>query len=88
MNKNWVVRTRPARLERRIEFTDYEETRDFLDRAAALAESHGNYPDMSFGRTYVSITLYPGSETDQVDDELQRYAGLIDELLPQRETAH
>lgn len=88
MSQNWKARTRPARLERRVEFSDFEETRNFLDRAAELAESHGNYPDMSFGRTYVSITLYPGSETEEVGDELQRYASMIDALLPSAQPAH
>lgn len=88
MSQNWKARTRPARLERRVEFSDFEETRDFLDRAAELAKSHGNYPDMSFGRTYVSITLYPDSETDEVSDELRRYASLIDALLPPAQATH
>jgi pterin-4a-carbinolamine dehydratase len=82
MSDNWVIRKRPARLERRIEFSDYEQTRDFLDRAATLAESQGYYPDMSFGRTHVCITLNPQSEADEVSEELLRYAHLMDALLP------
>jgi len=83
MSENWVRRKRPARLERRIEFSDYEETRDFLERAADLAESQGYYPDMSFGRTHVSITLQPQDDSEEVSEELVRYAQLMDALVPQ-----
>ena len=81
MSENWSLRKRPARLERRIEFSDYNETRDFLDKAAEVAEREGYYPDMSFGRTHVSITLYPQNEGDEVNDDLKRYAKLLDVLV-------
>lgn len=83
MSENWAIRKRPARLERRIEFSDYEETREFLDRAADLAERHGHYPDMSFGRTHVCITLHPQVETEQVSEELLHYAHQFDALIPE-----
>ena len=82
MSENWSLRKRPARLERRIEFSDYNETREFLDQAAEVAEREGYYPDMSFGRTHVSITLYPQNEGDEVNDDLMRYAKLLDALVP------
>lgn len=82
MSEHWVVRKRPARLERRFEFSDYEETRTFLDRAAELAERHGYYPDMSFSRTHVSITLQPTDESGELNDELLQYARLMDALVP------
>ncbi len=85
MSELWSTRKRPARLERRIEFSDYEETRDFLEKAAELAESEGYYPDMSFSRTHVSISLHPQNEVDEVNDDMLRYARLIDELLPNAE---
>jgi len=81
MSKNWVVRKRPARLERRIEFADYEQIRDFLDRAAELAEREDYYPDMSFGRTHVSITLHPQDNVDEVDEALLQYASQMDALV-------
>lgn len=82
MSDNWVERKRPARLECRFEFTDYEKTRDFLDKAAELAEQQGYYPDMSFGRTHVSITLTSPDQPDEVSEALFEYARQIDALLP------
>ena len=59
MATHWRERTRPARLEKRYEFANYDELRDFLDLAADLSESNGLYPDMGFGRDYVNMTIYP-----------------------------
>ncbi|MCX5947471.1 MAG: 4a-hydroxytetrahydrobiopterin dehydratase, partial [Cyanobacteria bacterium] len=38
MDQPWKQRPRPDRLERRIEFDDYETTRTFLERLNALSE--------------------------------------------------
>jgi 4a-hydroxytetrahydrobiopterin dehydratase len=80
MNQPWTQRTRPDRLERRIEFDDYESTRSFLERLNALAESEGRFPDISFGRTYVNLTLRPDDEQPVGEGE-QSFAAAIDGLL-------
>jgi 4a-hydroxytetrahydrobiopterin dehydratase len=80
MNQPWTQRPRPDRLERRIEFDDYESTRTFLERLNALAESEGRYPDISFGRTYVNLTLRPDDEQPVGEGE-QLFAAAIDGLL-------
>lgn len=66
MNK-WELRNRPVRLERRFEFETYDLTRDFLDRLGALSESIGRFPDISFGKTYVNITLRPDNDDDSIE---------------------
>jgi len=80
MNQPWTQRTRPDRLERRIEFDDYESTRSFLERLNALAESDGRFPDISFGRTYVNLTLRPDDEQPVGEVDLA-FAAAIDALL-------
>jgi 4a-hydroxytetrahydrobiopterin dehydratase len=80
MNQPWTQRPRPDRLERRIEFDDYETTRTFLERLNGLAEQQGRFPDISFGRTYVNLTLRPDDE-QSVGDADQAFAAAIDDLL-------
>jgi 4a-hydroxytetrahydrobiopterin dehydratase len=80
MNQPWTQRSRPDRLERRIEFEDYESTRTFLERLNALAEEQGRFPDISFGRTYVNLTLRPEQE-EPVGDQEQAFAAAVDALL-------
>ena len=80
MSDIWAERKRPARLERRFEFDNYEQTREFLDKAAELAESEDYYPDMNFAQTRVSMTLYPKVEGDEISDEMYQYTKRIDEI--------
>ncbi len=54
---HWVRQNLPPMLSRRFEFVTYAETRTFLDRVAKLAEDAKHYPNLSFGKTYVSVTL-------------------------------
>jgi 4a-hydroxytetrahydrobiopterin dehydratase len=80
MNQPWTQRPRPDRLERRIEFDDYESTRTFLERLNSLAEQEGRFPDISFGRTYVNLTLRPEDE-QAVGEGDAAFAAAIDALL-------
>ena len=79
----WEKRKRPNRLERRFEFPTYDSTRDFLDRLGELSESKKIFPDISFGKTYVNITLRPESEEEdaQVTDVENKFANEIDGLV-------
>lgn len=81
MEQPWTHRTRPERLERRIEFANYESTREFLERLNLLSEREGRFPDISFGRTYVNITLRAEDEPGEIGPNDQSFAATIDELL-------
>ncbi len=41
----------------RFEFGDYVQTRRFLDEMADLSKRLGYYPNVSFGKTYVNISI-------------------------------
>jgi pterin-4a-carbinolamine dehydratase len=56
--EGWKSVDRPPSLFRRFQFASYRETRDFLDRLAALSEETGLYPDLGFGTTHVNVTVY------------------------------
>ncbi len=79
----WEKRKRPIRLERRYEFETYDATRDFLDRLGNLSESKKIFPDISFGKTYVNITLRPDSQKEdaQLTDIENKFADEIDGLF-------
>jgi pterin-4a-carbinolamine dehydratase len=88
MNQAWTERQRPPRLERRLEFVDYEATRAFLEQVANLSERAGIYPDMSFGRTYVNITLHAADDATEVEAALHRFADEIDALIATEKNIH
>jgi pterin-4a-carbinolamine dehydratase len=77
----WRERERPARLERRVEFEDYEALRVFLDRVAALSENSGLFPNLSFGRTYVNLTLFAGDGEDSIGAAQWDFAQQVDGQL-------
>ena len=77
----WRRRQRPVRLERRLEFADYEALRDFLDRVADLSEETGIYPNQSFGRTYVNLTLFAEEGSDEISAAAQDFAERVDTLV-------
>lgn len=83
MKHGWEERKRPIRLERRFEFETYSATRDFLDRLGTFSEETQRFPDISFGRTYVNITLRPLDESEGalLDDEDHAFAAGVDRLL-------
>ncbi len=80
---NWNERSRPVRLEKRFEFPTYEITRDFLDRLGKLCEEHKRFPDISFGKTYVNLTLRPDSDDNdaKLTDKDKKFVSRIDDLF-------
>ena len=81
MEQPWTQKARPDRLERRIEFADYESTRIFLERLNVLSEQEGRFPDISFGRTYVNLTLRADGEVEAIGESDELFAAAIDGLL-------
>jgi pterin-4a-carbinolamine dehydratase len=80
MSDQWKERTRPPRLERKYLFDNYEDLRDFLDRAADLSEREGYYPDMGFGRDYVNVTIHVEEGEEELGEAQRRFAQQLDEL--------
>ncbi len=80
---DWKKRNRPICLEKRFEFDSYEQTRIFLDMLGDHSEKVSRFPDLSFGKTYVNITLRPESEEKEakLTEKDQKFALEIDLLF-------
>ncbi len=81
--ETWILRKRPVSLEKRFEFQNYEATRDFLDRLGEHSEASNRFPDISFGKTYVNITLRPENvdKEEALSEADHKFATEIDELF-------
>ena len=77
--EGWTEVERPPSLYRRFEFAAYSETRVFLDRLAGLSKETGLYPDLSFTRTHVNVTVY-GSGGAAVDAEARKFAARVEAI--------
>ena len=80
----WQERQKPGAMMRRYDFASYAETRTFLDHLTQLSERTGYFPDLSFAKTHVSVSVAAREETlgpaeysfaEQVDALAQRVAG-------------
>ncbi len=76
---HWQRQDLPPMLTRRFEFEAYAETRRFLDGVARLAEDAGLYPNLSFGKTYVSVTI--DADGKKIGPDCVALAQQIDRLL-------
>ena len=79
--EGWTEVERPPSLHRRFEFAAYPETRAFLDRLAGLSKETGLYPDLSFTRTHVTVTVY-GSGGATVGTEEREFAARAEAIAP------
>jgi len=80
MKQQWQERARPARLERKYEFSNYEELRDFLDKAADVSEKIGIYPNIGFGKDYANFTIYAEQDENQLSDQERELADTLEKL--------
>jgi len=71
--EGWTEVEQPSSLYRRFEFSAYPGARAFLDRLAGLSKETGLYPDLSFSRTYVNVTVY-GAGGAAVDADAREFA--------------
>ena len=55
---NWKAVSNPPSLFCRYEFTNYAETREFLDGLMLLSEETLLFPDLGFGKTHVNVTIH------------------------------
>ena len=77
--EGWTEVEQPRLLYRRFEFAAYPEARAFLDRLAGLSKETGLYPDLSFSRTYVNVTVH-GSGGAALDAEAREFAARAEAL--------
>ena len=58
----WNERESPLRIEKRFEFDQYSKISKFMGEIEKLCKERDIYPNISFGKNFVSITLFLGSE--------------------------
>ncbi len=79
INESWKVQKRAQQLSRRYDFTDYDSLRDFLDNLEVLSEKESYYPDLTFSRSHVNVSIK--SRDDELADVDFEFALLVDNLV-------
>ena len=73
----WLEKKSPARLEKRFEFNNYEKISSFMERLEGLCKKHDIYPNISFGKTFVSITIF--LESEETNLKFVEFSNIVDE---------
>ena len=58
----WNQRESPLRIEKRFEFEEYQKLSKFMKKIDDLCKEKNIYPNISFGKNFVSITIFLGSD--------------------------
>ena len=58
----WNQRESPLRVEKRFEFEEYSRISKFMKMIDGLCKEKNIFPNISFGKNFVSITIFLGSE--------------------------
>ena len=54
----WYERESPLRVEKRFEFEEYSRISKFMKMVDELCKLKNIYPNISFGKNFVSITIF------------------------------
>ena len=58
----WNQRESPLRVEKRFEFEEYSRISKFMKMVDELCKKKNIYPNISFGKNFVSISIFLGAE--------------------------
>ena len=58
----WNQRESPLRIEKRFEFEEYSRISKFMKMVDELCKEKKIYPNISFGKNFVSITIFLDSQ--------------------------
>ena len=58
----WNERESPLRIEKRFEFEEYSKISSFMKKVEKLCKEKDIYPNISFGKNFVSVTIFLESE--------------------------
>ena len=58
----WNQRESPLRIEQRFEFEEYSKISIFMEKIDQLCKEKNTYPNISFGKNFVSVTIFLDSK--------------------------
>ena len=66
----WNQRESPLRIEKRFEFEEYSKISKFMGKIDQLCKEKNIYPNISFGKNFVSVTIFPDSpKTSDIEED-------------------
>ena len=75
----WNLRESPSRIEKRFEFKEYSKISQFLGNIEKLCKEKNIYPNISFGKNFVSVTIFLDGK--QISDFEKNFSHQIDKFF-------
>tara|TARA_Y100001978_G_C23328399_1_gene261707 strand:- start:115 stop:357 length:243 start_codon:yes stop_codon:yes gene_type:complete len=75
----WNEKQSPARIEKRFEFENYSQTSFFMKEIDSLCESKNIFPNISFGKEFVGITIF--FEKEKISNKEKEFSNEIDDIF-------
>ena len=72
----WNQRESPFRIEKRFEFDEYQSISKFMKKIDELCKEKNIYPNISFGKTFVSVTIF--LESEKISKIEKRFSSQLD----------
>ena len=64
----WNERESPLRIEKRFEFEQYSKISKFMEKIEKLCKEKDIYPNISFGKNFVSLSIFLESKEISIKD--------------------
>ena len=72
----WNRRESPLRIEKRFEFEEYSKISTFMKMIDELCNKRKVYPNISFGKNFVSLTIFLDAE--DISDKEEKFSLKVD----------
>ena len=74
----WNKRESPLRIEKRFEFEEYSKISKFMQKIEKLCKEKGVYPNISFGKNFVSLSIF--LESKEISNKEKDFSENIDKF--------
>ena len=74
----WIEKESPSRLEKRFEFDGYQKISFFMERIEKLCKEEKIFPNISFGKNFVSISIF--LDSDNMINRVNEFSSLVDKF--------
>jgi len=75
----WNQRESPLRIEQRFEFEEYSKISKFMEKIDQLCKEKNMYPNISFGKNFVSVTIFLDSK--EISPSEKDFSNQIDKFF-------
>ena len=74
----WNKRESPFRIEKKFEFEEYSKISKFMGKIEKLCKEKDIYPNISFGKNFVSLSIF--LDTEEISSREEDFSNYVDKF--------